>query len=205
MEIRKNLKELENIKTESEWGLLIQMSIITNDIDNKLEEIESNLYIINILINEITEILRWPNNPKLEMDFGTTYSAYQNNSSANNRLLIQAYQDYHNAYQKKTSLYNIIREHKRPILNIYNTETETKKVKILHTSQPLDQWTCIAQLPNGKLFCFGNGRASGVTVLINMYGGVEALPSVINKLQLLFYYFLYLFQQQRLLLWRGFW
>ncbi|CAG9325300.1 unnamed protein product [Blepharisma stoltei] len=111
------------------------------------------------------------------MDFRTTYSAYQNNSNIDDQSLIQAYQDYHNAYQQKTCLYNIIREHKRSILIIYNTETETQEIKILKTSQPIDQWTCVAQLPNGKLFCFDHRRVSGIAVLIDMNGEVKVLPS----------------------------
>ncbi|CAG9325297.1 unnamed protein product [Blepharisma stoltei] len=64
MESRKNLKELENIKIENKWDLLLfQIITITSDINSKLKEIESSLNIINILIDEIAEILSRPSGP----------------------------------------------------------------------------------------------------------------------------------------------
>ncbi|CAG9333744.1 unnamed protein product [Blepharisma stoltei] len=129
------------------------------------------------LRNKLAEILSRPNNPELEMDFRATCSELQLNPSLYDPPIMQAYQDYLNAYQQKTSLYNFAYENKRTSLIIYNTETETQEAKALQTPQELDKFTCIAQLPNGKLFCFGNNRLSRITVLIDRNGGVEVLPS----------------------------
>ncbi|CAG9322361.1 unnamed protein product [Blepharisma stoltei] len=91
---------------------------------------------------------------------------------------MQAYQDYLNAYQQKTSLYNITKdEENRTNLIIYNTETDTQEVKIFQTPKSIDVGTCITQLPNGKLFCFGNYELSRTTGLIDVNGGIEVLPS----------------------------
>ncbi|CAG9328526.1 unnamed protein product [Blepharisma stoltei] len=89
-------------------------------------------------------------------------------------------QAYLKAYQQKTSLYNIARDYEKDSINliIYKTETETQEVKTLQTPKTLHSGTCITQLPNGKLFCFGDDYPySGATVLIDVNGGVEVLPS----------------------------
>ncbi|CAG9317522.1 unnamed protein product [Blepharisma stoltei] len=125
------------------------------------------------LRNKLAEILSKPNNPELEMDFRATCSAIQLDTSLDDPPVMQAYEDYLNAYQQKTSLYNL----KGDRLIIYNTETETQEVKILQTPQPLDLYTCTTQLPNGKLFCFGNIAPFGNAALIDLNGGIEVLPS----------------------------
>ncbi|CAG9317906.1 unnamed protein product [Blepharisma stoltei] len=136
---------------------------------------ESALNVIDTLRNKITEILSRPNNRELEIDFRTTCSAIQNNSY--DPLVMQAYQDYLNAYRQKTSLYNVARDYEdyKYYLYIYNTETE--EVKKLQATPPLSSVNYLAQLPNGKLFCFGNDGSSGTVMLIGENGGVEALLS----------------------------
>ncbi|CAG9335163.1 unnamed protein product [Blepharisma stoltei] len=117
------------------------------------------------------------------MDFRTTCLAYQDNFSFYDPSLMKAYQDYIQAYQQKTSLYNIPRyniprnKSNRINLIIYNTETETEEVKTLQTPQPLKRFPCITQLPNGKLFCCANTKLSGITVLIDVNGRFEVLTS----------------------------
>ncbi|CAG9318577.1 unnamed protein product [Blepharisma stoltei] len=182
-ESSKILKGSENVKdTENEENLLnSQIITITNDLSGKLNEAESALNAIDTLRNKKAEILSMPNNPELEMDFRATCSAYQSNSNLYDPPLMQAYQDYLNAYQQKTSLYNVTEdaENNRTNLVIYNTETEVQEeVRILQTPELLNWNTCITQLPNGKLFCFGRAvSVSGITLLIDVNGGVEELPS----------------------------
>ncbi|CAG9317909.1 unnamed protein product [Blepharisma stoltei] len=136
---------------------------------------ESVLNVIDTLRNKTAEILSRPNNRELEIDFRTTCSAIQTNSSLHDPLVMQAYQDYLNAYQQKTSLYNIARLNKFSLI-IYNTETEIEEVKTLQGLRWLDICVCITQLPNGKLFCLGNDENSAVAMLIGVNGGVEMLP-----------------------------
>ncbi|CAG9313849.1 unnamed protein product [Blepharisma stoltei] len=175
---RKNVKEPIKLKTENEASLLnSQISTVSNDLNSKPKEIESALNAIDTLRNKTAKILSESNNPELEIDFRATSSAIRTNSNLYDPPLKQAYQDYLNAYQQKTSLYNIIRDNNRTNLHIYNTETEAEEFKILQTPEPLDETTCITQLPNGKLFCFGNCWLYGITVLIDVNGGVEVLPS----------------------------
>ncbi|CAG9335169.1 unnamed protein product [Blepharisma stoltei] len=119
------------------------------------------------LRNKSAEILSGPDNPELEMDFRANYSASQLYPSLYKPPLLQACQDYLNPCQQGASLYNLNYENKKTTLNIYNTETKTQEVITLQTPQPLDSRTCIAQLPNGKLFYFGNHLLSGYTVLID--------------------------------------
>ncbi|CAG9329502.1 unnamed protein product [Blepharisma stoltei] len=127
--------------------------------------------------NKSAEILSNANNPELEMDFRATCLMIQLDTSLYDPPLMQTCQDYLNACQHGASLYSIRGDSKRTYLYIYNTETETQKVLNLQTPQPLDWFTCITQLPNGKLFCFGNCSHSGYTVLIDKNGEVEVLPS----------------------------
>ncbi|CAG9324196.1 unnamed protein product [Blepharisma stoltei] len=168
LKIRKENKAIK-IPQENETSLLnSQMNAATNNLN------ASN--IIDTLRNKTAEILSRPNNPELEIDFRATCSAIQINSY--DPPLMQAYQDYLNAYQQKTSLYSLtIDEDSRVNLIIYNTETETEEVKILQTPESLGACTCITQLPNGKLFCFGKYLPSGITELIDVNGGVKVLPS----------------------------
>ncbi|CAG9328043.1 unnamed protein product [Blepharisma stoltei] len=165
---------------ENEASLLnTQISTVSNDLNSKPIEAENSLNIIDTLRNKTAKILSRPNNPELEIDFRATCSAIQTNSSFYDPPLMQAYQDYVNAYQQKTSLYNIAKDwNKRGNLIIYNTETETQEeAKTLQTPEPLDATTCITNLPNGKLFCYGNSQISGITVLIDVNGEFEVLPS----------------------------
>ncbi|CAG9335167.1 unnamed protein product [Blepharisma stoltei] len=129
------------------------------------------------LRNKSAEVLNRPKNPELEMDFRKTRSAPQINPSLYDPPLMQAYRNYLNTCQIGTSLYSIWKVDKKTNLYIYNTETDTQEVIILQTPKPLDYSACISQLPNGKLFCFGDDKYSRTTVLVDRNGGVEVLPS----------------------------
>ncbi|CAG9320687.1 unnamed protein product [Blepharisma stoltei] len=155
------------------------ISNAANDLKRVPNKTESALNDIDILRNKTAEILSRPNNPKLEKDFRATCSAIQTHSSLHDPPLMQAYQDYLKAYQQKTSLYNIAKDnHNRVYLHIYNSETETlEDIFLQNKKNSLDSVTCITQVPNGKLFCFGNGWKSGITVLIDADGEAEILPS----------------------------
>ncbi|CAG9329511.1 unnamed protein product [Blepharisma stoltei] len=168
--IKKSLK--------SEASLLYsKISAVSNYLNSEPKETESALNLIDTLRNKTAEIMSRPNDSEIEMDFNTTCSAIHIHSLFYYPPLRQACQDYFKAYQQKTSIYNVIRdEDDRTNLIIYSTETEAQEIKILHTPDPLDSCTCITQLPNGKLFCFGN-YDFGVTVLIDVNGESEVLPS----------------------------
>ncbi|CAG9311985.1 unnamed protein product [Blepharisma stoltei] len=175
-----NVSKPIKLTLENETSLLnSQISTASNDLNNKSKETECALKVIETLRNKTAEILSKPNNPELEIDFRTTCSAIQTSSSLYDPPLMKAYQEYLKAYQQKASLYNVTEgdNNDRTNLIIYNTETETEEIKILETPEPLDSDTCIAQLPNGKLFCYSNNLHSGISVLIDVNGGVEVLPS----------------------------
>ncbi|CAG9335211.1 unnamed protein product [Blepharisma stoltei] len=196
----KSLKGPENannsIKKSLKSGARLlnsKISAVSNYLNSKPKGTESALKVIDILRNKTAEIMsRW-NNSELEIDFRKTCSAIQANSNFYDPPVMQAYQDYLKAYQQKSSLYNITTDYKteRTNLQIYNTETEAQEVKILWTPQLLDKETCITQLPNGKLFCYGNNTLSGITVLIDVNGGIKVLPSGTKKSQLFFINFVY--------------
>ncbi|CAG9317527.1 unnamed protein product [Blepharisma stoltei] len=114
---------------------------------------------------------------ELEINSRAACSAPQINPSPYDPPLMQTCQDYLNACQQGTTIYNLGRENARTNLIIYNTETETWISKIFETPQTLEFYTCLTQLPNGKLFCFGSCWQTGITVLIDTNGGVEVLPS----------------------------
>ncbi|CAG9317872.1 unnamed protein product [Blepharisma stoltei] len=135
---------------------------------------ESALNVTDTLRNKTAEILSRPNNRESEIDFRTTCSAIQNNSY--DPLVMQAYQDYLNAYQQKTSLYNIVRDNEEDRTYLYIYKTETEEVKKIQTTL-ITSITFLTELPNGKLFCFGNDGSSGTVMLIGENGGVEVLLS----------------------------
>ncbi|CAG9330130.1 unnamed protein product [Blepharisma stoltei] len=176
----KNVKKPIKNPPENKASLLnFKISTASNDLKSKPKG-KKRVLNVGALRNKIAEILSKPNNPELEKDFRKTCSKIQTSSSFHDPPLMQAYQDYLKAYQQKTSLYSIREDYKnkRADLHIYNTETETKEVKILQTPQLLDLGTCITQLPNSKLFCFGKrDPTSGIAMLIDLNGGVEILPS----------------------------
>ncbi|CAG9317144.1 unnamed protein product [Blepharisma stoltei] len=120
-----------------------------------------------------SEILNRSNGPELEQDFRRTCSKCSSDIYA----LQQAYQDYTNAYRQKASLYTITGKDSRTNLIIYDTENNIKEVRIVETPQPLDWGTCITQLPNGNLFCFGNSELSGVSLIIGENNIFKELPS----------------------------
>ncbi|CAG9336094.1 unnamed protein product [Blepharisma stoltei] len=78
---------------------------------------------------------------------------------------------------QNTSLYLIGEVNKKTSLIVYNTEEEKENVKLLDTSLQLSDYTCIAQLPDNELFCFGNFPASGITSIIDRKLRVRILPS----------------------------
>ncbi|CAG9334786.1 unnamed protein product [Blepharisma stoltei] len=106
---------------------------------------------------------------------------YQNDSSKHVPKLMQTYQNYASTLNQGDSLYLIDRWNNRTNLLVYNTVSDSKQTKILKTPEPLDCNTCIAQLPNGKLFCYGkNFPISGITLIIDENGGVQKLPSGVS-------------------------
>ncbi|CAG9333583.1 unnamed protein product [Blepharisma stoltei] len=97
------------------------------------------------LRNKSAEILSRPNNSELEMDAIATFSAPQINPNLYGPPLMQACQNYLNAYQQWTYLYFLREDSNRSNLIIYNTETETQEIKTLQNWQPQNFSTCITQ------------------------------------------------------------
>ncbi|CAG9329959.1 unnamed protein product [Blepharisma stoltei] len=53
-------------------------------------------------------------------------------------------------------------------ISFYNIENQSFLCKLINTPEPLSEFTCITQLPNNEIFCFGNNYpVSGVTCIIN--------------------------------------
>ncbi|CAG9336093.1 unnamed protein product [Blepharisma stoltei] len=103
---------------------------------------------------------------------------YENQSSVSDLSLSQAYYEYVNIYHHITSLYLIDQDPGCTILTIYDTENEREDTKALKFSEKLDDGTCIAQLPNAKLFCFGGGHPiTGNSYIIDRNYKVHSLAS----------------------------
>ncbi|CAG9320685.1 unnamed protein product [Blepharisma stoltei] len=96
---------------------------------------------------------------------------------ADSLLYTYLYQDYKAAYCRIASLYAIDTISNRTNLFIYDTEHENREEKLLETPEPLNSGTCIAQLPDGELFCFGRSPASGISLKICKNYRVQQLPS----------------------------
>ncbi|CAG9325004.1 unnamed protein product [Blepharisma stoltei] len=95
------------------------------------------------------------NDAETEQDFRRICSIYGKQSPSSNSKLIEAYLEYISAYHKITTLHIFGESSEGTNLIAYNTENELENIKLLNTTSPWDCSTCIAQIPNGELFCFG--------------------------------------------------
>ncbi|CAG9331350.1 unnamed protein product [Blepharisma stoltei] len=172
--INENKKSKKDYEDSKENLLNSQRNKIPQDLikNNEAEKAQK----IQELREKRSEILNRPNDPELEEDFRSTCSDFSD-FYADDPTLQQAYQDYTNAYRQKTSLYTIINHKNRTHLIIYDTENNSKEVRRVETPELLDCRTCIAQLPNGNLFCFGRYPGSGVSLIIDENYRIRQLPS----------------------------
>ncbi|CAG9336095.1 unnamed protein product [Blepharisma stoltei] len=146
---------------------------------NQISQNYSNkLLTIQDLKAKTSEILsKAKNDPETEQDFRRICSLYETQSSSSDQSLFQAYQEYVDAYRKITSLYLIDKNNERTILTIYGTENDREETCELETPEMLDHGTCIAQLPNGELFCFGKWQPSGIAFILDRNLKFRRLPS----------------------------
>ncbi|CAG9314776.1 unnamed protein product [Blepharisma stoltei] len=136
-----------NSDREKNEGWIIQYQFNTI-LDNQLLDPQD-------LKAKTSVILSSANSPEIEWDYRRTCSLYEKQSSASALDLQEAFQGYLNAYHQISSLYLIREANKKANLCIYNTESEKEIRKPLKFPKKVNITTCIAQLPNGKLFCFG--------------------------------------------------
>ncbi|CAG9334789.1 unnamed protein product [Blepharisma stoltei] len=105
-------------------------------------------------------------------------STHQKDRSKLRPKLMQTCQDYANTVNTKTSLYLFSGRKNKSSLFIYNTENDSEQTINWETPELLSGiGISIAELPNGKLFCFGNYPASGVTLIIDKDFKIQDLPS----------------------------
>ncbi|CAG9334788.1 unnamed protein product [Blepharisma stoltei] len=103
--------------------------------------------------------------------------AYQKDRSKRRPKLMQAHRDYANTFNTKTSLY-LLSENS---LFIYNTESDSEQNIKWEIPSPLSGvGSSIVELPNGKLFCFGNYPALGVSLIIDKNFSIQHLASSSN-------------------------
>ncbi|CAG9330674.1 unnamed protein product [Blepharisma stoltei] len=136
--------------------------------------------IIQELIKKKSEILNKINDPWTEQDFRKTCALYEHdkNLTGSNSQFFKAYQEYKRAYNQTSSIYLTRDNSKTTSLFVYNTETEKEENRLLHFPNSLNSGTCIAQIPNGELFCFGKADpVSGTALIIDGDYNVRMLPS----------------------------
>mmetsp|Transcript_16169 Transcript_16169/g.16087 ORF Transcript_16169/g.16087 Transcript_16169/m.16087 type:complete len:262 (+) Transcript_16169:236-1021(+) len=139
-----------------------------------------NKLITQELIDKKSEILNKINDPGTEKDFRNTCALYEydKNISASSSPFRKAYQEYKRAYSQVTSLYLTQSGPKLTSLFVYDTETEREENRLLKLPKLLDAGTCITQIPNGELFCFGKANpVSGTALIINEDYDIRMLPS----------------------------
>ncbi|CAG9312688.1 unnamed protein product [Blepharisma stoltei] len=165
-----------------------QINSTLKDLNKKIDDIaisqsfqEQNLPDLSRINQELvaksSEILnRLNNSPEIELEFRKTCSLYENLSL--HQSISQAYQEYKDSYSQITSLYLTSQcNEKNTYLTVYDTENERENVKILETPQSLNSGTCIAQLPNGELFCFGKREpTSGLALIVSKNCKIRNLP-----------------------------
>ncbi|CAG9318187.1 unnamed protein product [Blepharisma stoltei] len=61
-------------------------------------------------------------------------------------------------------------------LIIYDTETRQQEIKLIETPEPLNMFTCIVELPDSKIFCFGSNPGSGVCYIIDKLQNIQLMP-----------------------------
>ncbi|CAG9328725.1 unnamed protein product [Blepharisma stoltei] len=171
-----------------------QLSCMTENINKKLNEtiqsqnqfnlnVENKLLIPQELRVKTFAILGQKNDPSTEADFRRTCSKYENelrDTLSSDLFLNHNYQNYISSYILNTSLYLLKNFNNTTNLSIYNTESETENIKTLDIPEPLDIYTCIAQLPKGGLFCFGKNPPSGITLIIDKKYNIRMLPSGVS-------------------------
>ncbi|CAG9328932.1 unnamed protein product [Blepharisma stoltei] len=195
-EADKNKRELEDRKEvleiqRGEWNLLSLQSNIEEHGEQILNlyepiiikapdqpDIENKLLAPQELKNKKYAILSRVNDPISEEDFRKTCSLYDNDLEeiVANPQISQAYQDYIVAYHQNTSLYFTRNVGNRTHLIVYDTESEREEIKVVETPEPINNGSCMAQLPDGELFCFGNSNPpSGISWIIDGNYGVRIL------------------------------
>jgi len=176
-----NDNKMQKEEIESQKAEITRLGSIIEEINRKLKTAEETLSqnILNSMTlkklrDKSSEIFNRPNAPELEQEFRRTCSSY---NSVQDHLLMQAYQDYTRIYHQKTSIYSLQEKDNRTNLLVCNTENESAEAIVFETLNQLNNGTCIAQLPNGKLFCFGAYPANGIALIIGANGEVQNLPS----------------------------
>ncbi|CAG9319152.1 unnamed protein product [Blepharisma stoltei] len=128
---------------------------------------------------EKSQILEKNIDRDIEKCFRTTLSLFEDNWKSicySNPALFQAHQDLIKAYNQKTSLYLTTNIESQTNLLIYDTENRIQDKKKIETPEPLSSGTCIAQLPNGELFCFGSYPPSNISLTIDEHYKFRILP-----------------------------
>ncbi|CAG9310789.1 unnamed protein product [Blepharisma stoltei] len=85
-----------------------------------------------------------------------------------NELYIKVNDFIHQLEFDSEYLYFIERGEKWTELWIYDTEESIKTTRLIDTPESLSNKTCVVQLPNSELFCFGNGPSSGFCCIIDL-------------------------------------
>ncbi|CAG9323906.1 unnamed protein product [Blepharisma stoltei] len=109
-----------------------------------------------------------------EIEWNSKKASLLHRSLVSNPVPDQSYQE---VAHKDTFLYLIRKGHNNwANLSIYDSKCEREELKVLETKE-LDLGTCIAQLPNCKLFCFGSYYDSRITLIIDENYELQKLPS----------------------------
>ncbi|CAG9329195.1 unnamed protein product [Blepharisma stoltei] len=195
-EVKKNKKEFEDwkkatkLKRKKEMDAFnSQLLSLSEEINKRLSGLDEKQQIsenssLSSKINELkikrSEILSNPIDPEIEWDFRKTCSLYENElreTCNSSQELNQAYKDYIITFHKRTSLYLTKEENNRTNLMIFDTKNEEEEVKPLDSSEVLNWDTCIAQIPNCELFCYGKAPSSGISLIIDENFRARTLPA----------------------------
>ncbi|CAG9335121.1 unnamed protein product [Blepharisma stoltei] len=174
--IRASISDLISENSKFEFEDLKKPNLLIENQQNPPQDAKNSDENLQLLLeNKIFNIWNIPNNSKIEEDFREPVTKY---AYTTNPAVSLAFQRYIDAYHQKTSLYLIDRDkYDRNRLIVYDTENEREKAQNFEAPEILTDGTCIAQLPDGELFCFGNNPASGISLVIDGNNRVRILPS----------------------------
>ncbi|CAG9336085.1 unnamed protein product [Blepharisma stoltei] len=176
----------QEVETKRKWEVASRNSQLSNSITDILKVSNLNKKQLNfknwspdVKINEIkSATLNEAFNSEIDQDSISVCSLYESEILSVPDLRFY-YQDNFDTEIKKKSLYLIDKGiNKNTNLIVFDTENEMEDIKTLNISDQLDSGTCIAQLPDGKFFCFGKRcPASGISLTIDKKLKICMMPS----------------------------
>ncbi|CAG9310790.1 unnamed protein product [Blepharisma stoltei] len=151
-------KEVNDLLSEYSFTFGISKANCLEDLENQLEKEFSEI----ARLKEINELKLLA---ELDEKLRAAYISYVNNCD---ELYIKISDFIQKLKFDSKYLYSIGWAEKWTDLWVYDIEKDKRENKVISTPEPLSNGTCIVQLPNSELFCYGNSFFSGISCIIDL-------------------------------------